>query len=288
MNDSNWPLLTESLPLASDIVHVVQLDLNAEPNRIESLRSVLSPDELVRADRYKFDEPRRRFIVCRAALRQLLGSSLCREAGALAFAYGPHGKPRLVPGGAVGEMKAPLTLTLSSADGGEGASGNASGSDTNFDEASIQFSVSHSGELAMIAIAVGRRVGVDVEQHDAKVRFLKLASRFFSLREATQLASLPECDQLAGFYRGWTSKEAYLKATGFGLSFPLSKFTVALNPREPASLLEVADLPDESSRWRMHSLGVAPGFSAALLVEASSQELVSVRQWSMVGSSGSC
>ena len=305
MNDSNWPLLTESLPLAGNLVHVVRLGLNASPGRIETLRSVLSPDELIRADRYKFDEPRRRFIVCRAALRQLLGSCLCREAGALAFAYGPHGKPRLVPGGAVGESKAPLTLALSPADGGEGTSGNASEpssiepsliellpmesssfSSTDFDEASLDFSVSHSADLALIAIAVGRRVGVDVERHDAKVRILKLATRFFSPREAAELASLPECDQLAGFYRGWTCKEAYLKATGFGLSFPLSKFTVALNPREPVSLLEVADQPDEAARWRMHSLDVATDFSAALLVEVSSQELVSVRQWSMVGSGG--
>ena len=147
--------------------------------------------------------------------------------------------------------------------------------------AHIEFGVSHSADLALIAIALGMRVGVDVEQHNAKVRILKLAARFFSPREAAQLASLPECDQLAGFYRGWTSKEAYLKATGFGLSFSLSKFTVGLNPREPVGLLEVVDQPDEATRWRMHSLEVAPGFSAALLVEAAAHEPVDVRQWTL-------
>lgn len=292
MNDLHWPSTTERLPLTSDSVHVVRLNLCAEPNRIEMLRSVLSLDELARADRYKFDEPRRRFIVCRAALRQLLGSCLGRTAGSLAFAYGPHGKPRLLLGEAVSETKAPLTLTLSPEDGGEGTSRNASGPDTNsssdthFDESSLDFSVSHSADLALIAITVGRRVGVDVEQHDTKVRILKLATRFFSPQEAAQLVSLPESDQCAGFYRGWTSKEAYLKATGFGLSFPLSKFTVALSPCEPVGLLEVVDQPDEAARWRMHSLDVATDFSAALLIEAASQESVSVWQWSFVGDDG--
>ncbi|MBC8113051.1 MAG: 4'-phosphopantetheinyl transferase superfamily protein [Candidatus Saccharimonas sp.] len=258
MNASHWPTLTEPLPLASDIVHVARLDLNPEPNRIGALRSVLSPDELIRADRYKFDEPRRRFIVCRAALRQLLGSCLDCGPESLKFVYGPHGKPMWEPN-AVTSVGSSLAVPANRA---------------------VEFGVSHSADLALIAITVGRRVGVDVEQHDAKVRILKLAARFFSPREAAQLASLPECDQLAGFYRGWTCKEAYLKATGFGLSFPLSQFTVALNPREPAGLLEVIDQPDEVPRWRMHSLDVAPGFSAALLVEATAHESVEVQQWS--------
>ena len=258
MNDPNWSSMTEPLSLASDIVHVVRLDLNAESSRIESLRSVLSPDELVRADRFKFDEPRRRFVVCRAALRRLLGSCLDCGPESLKFVYGLHGKPMLEPNAVASAGHSPLAPH----------------------PLLVEFGVSHSADLALIAITVGRRVGVDVERHDAKVRILKLATRFFSPREAAELVSLPECDQLAGFYRGWTCKEAYLKATGFGLSFPLSKFTVALNPRESMSLLEVADQPDEAARWRMHSLDVAADFSAAMLVEAASQELVSVRQWS--------
>jgi len=261
MNDRDWPELTESLPLAGDIVHVVRLSLCAEPSRIEILRSLLSPDELARADRYKFDEPRRRFVVCRAALRQLLGSCLDCEPASLKFVYGPHGKPMLEPNAVIptgSSLLAPRPLL-------------------------VEFGVSHSVDLALIALAVGRRVGADVERCDAKVRIHKLAARFFSPREVAELASLPESDQVAGFYRGWTCKEAYLKATGFGLSFPLSKFTVALNPREPVSLLEVADQPNEAVRWRMHSLDVAADFSAALLVEATSHESVGVRQWSLVG-----
>lgn len=254
MNDPAWPPLSAPLMLSRDVVHVVRLNLGVPPSQIESLRGVLSDDELARADRFKFDEPRRRFVACRATLRQLLGSFLGREATEIEFAYGLHGKPQL----AANDPKLPL-----------------------------EFSVSHSADLALIAICCGRRVGVDLERHDAKVRIHKLATRFFSPRESAELANLPVEDQLAGFYRGWTSKEAFLKATGFGLSFPLSQFIVAMNPHEPARLQQVveqpnrSDLGNETFRWMMHSLDVAEQFSAALLVEATAPENILIHQWSL-------
>ena len=254
MNDLVWPPLSAPLMLSRDVVHVVRLNLDVPPSQIESLRSVLSHDELARADRFKFVEPRRRFIACRAALRQLLGGFLGQAATEIEFTYGLHGKPLLA---------------------------------TNVPNLPLEFSVSHSADLALIAVCGGRRIGVDLEHHDAKVRIHKLATRFFSPREAAELASLPAADQLAGFYRGWTSKEAYLKATGFGLSFPLSQFTVAMNPTEPARLIEVAEQPgridhdNEAARWTMHSLTVADQFSAALLVEATAPENVLIHQWSL-------
>lgn len=254
MNDPAWPPLSAPLMLSRDVVNVVRLNLDVSPSQIESLRGVLSDDELARADRFKFEEPRRRFVACRAALRQLVGGFLNREATEIELAYGLHGKPQLA---------------------------------ANDPDLPLEFSVSHSADLALIAVCCGRRVGVDLERHDAKVRIHKLATRFFSPRESMELANLPSEDQLAGFYRGWTSKEAYLKATGFGLSFSLSQFTVVMNPFQPARLLEVAeqpnrsDLGNEAARWTMHSLNVADQFSAALLVEATASETVLVRQWSL-------
>lgn len=267
MNDLVWPPLSAPLMLSRDVVHVVRLNLGVPPSQIESLRSVLSHDELARADRFKFVEPRRRFIACRAALRQLLGGFLGQAATEIEFTYGLHGKPLLATSGAMVEAttqpgRSSLGLPL-------------------------EFSVSHSADLALIAVCGGRRVGVDLEHHDAKVRIHKLATRFFSPREAAELASLPAADQLAGFYRGWTSKEAYLKATGFGLSFPLNQFIVAMNPHEPARLLQVveqpnrSDLGNETFRWTMHSLDVADQFSAALLIEATAPENVLIHPWSL-------
>jgi 4'-phosphopantetheinyl transferase len=249
MNVSDWPALNAPIAPRTDSVAVVQLDLRAELEQIAQLREVLSPDEIARADRYKFDELRRRFVVCRATLRRLLGEYSKSPPEALVFAYGPHGKPAL--------------------------------SGQRDDVTRIEFSVSHSADVALIALAMGRRVGVDVEQHDASVKIHRLAARFFSPRETAELMGLPDEMQRSGFYRGWTSKEAYLKATGFGLSFSLSKFTVSLDPCRPAALVEVIEQADEPSRWRMHSLEMHDGFSAALLVEARADEVVSVQRWSI-------
>lgn len=244
MSVSPWHPLIEPLGLSHDTIHVIRMTLQADDGQIERLRTLLSPDEVARADRYKVPLPRRHFIICRATLRRLLGSCLGCEPRDIEFDYGPQGKP------ALRQPNCPSR---------------------------IEFSVSHSADQALIAIAVDRQIGVDIEQMDSSVRILKLATRFFSTREASELNSLPTGDQLAGFYRGWTCKEAYLKATGFGLSFPLNKFSVSLNPHQPARLIEVIDQPDELARWQLLALDPISNFSAAVLFEAN--EPPRLKQW---------
>jgi 4'-phosphopantetheinyl transferase len=248
MSASDWRPLTEPLSLESDTIHLIRVPLAADDARIDGCRQILSADELARADRYIVPIPRRHFIVCRAALRQLLGTCIGTDPRDIAFDYGPHGKPVL---------RQVRTSTR------------------------LEFSVSHSSDQALIGITQGRQLGVDIEQIDPAVRILKLATRFFSTREATELNGLPSDDQLAGFYRGWTCKESYLKATGQGLSFPLNRFSVSLNPHQPAALLEVVDLPEELSRWRLESIDILPGFAAAVLFEANGGESPTVARWVM-------
>jgi 4'-phosphopantetheinyl transferase len=249
MTSSDWPPLCELLPLSRHDVHVIRIPLQVEDDTLDRLKTLLSPEEVARADRYKVPQPRRHFIVCRATLRQLLASCLNCAAIEVEFDYGPHGKPALRRS----------TATASQ----------------------IEFSVSHSADQALIAIALDRPIGVDIEQIDPAVRILKLATRFFSPREAAELIDLPEGDQLAGFYRGWTSKESYLKATGSGLSFPLNRFSVSLNPHQPARLIEVIDQPAELDRWRILALDPLPNFAAAVLYEATSAEPTTLHQWSL-------
>ncbi len=251
MNSNDWPPLTEPLNASREAVHIVRVALETDDSQLEPLKSLLSPDESARADRYKVSQPRRHFIVCRAVLRQLLGS--CVDCGPtdVEFEYGPHGKPAL-------RQSTPPPL-------------------------GIQFSVSHSDDQALIAIAVDRLIGVDIERIDSSVRILKLARRFFSPREAAELVKLPENDQLAGFFQGWTSKEAYLKSTGFGLSFPLDKFSVSLNPCQPPQLLEVVNQPSELARWRLLPLNPIPDFAAAVMFEAQSADQVTLQPWCWEG-----
>lgn len=242
-----WQNLTEPLTLSSDTINIIRIPLAASDSQLDRLRGLLSPDESARADRYKAPQPKRHFIVCRGMLRTLLASCLHQEAREIEFVYGDHGKPSL----------------------------KLSGTPTN----SIEFSVSHSSDQALIAITKDRRLGVDIERIDPAVRILKLATRFFSPRESAELLQLPEADQLSGFYRGWTSKESYLKATGFGLSFPLSKFTVSLNPHREAELIEVVDRPEELQTWVLRALDPLPEFAAAIIVESRSSTPIELRQY---------
>jgi 4'-phosphopantetheinyl transferase len=109
-------------------------------------------------------------------------------------------------------------------------------------------------------------VGVDVERIRPKVAQEKIAERFFSPREVTLLRALPAPLQATAFFACWTRKEAYIKATGEGLTLPLDQFDVSLVPGEPAALLRTAWDPQEAARWALQDLAPAPGYRAAVAV----------------------
>jgi 4'-phosphopantetheinyl transferase len=149
------------------------------------------------------------------------------------FAYGPKGKPDLAPGSAVG---------------------------------GIRFNVAHAGGLALVAVTRGREVGVDLEQvRDVDVE--GIAERFFSAREVAALRRLPPAIRAEAFFRCWTRKEAYVKATGDGLSAGLEQFDVSLLPGDPAAMLAHRGDPSEVGRWSLRDLAPAPGYVGALAVE---------------------
>jgi 4'-phosphopantetheinyl transferase len=83
---------------------------------------------------------------------------------------------------------------------------------------------------------------------------------------------------VAAFYRIWTCKEAYLKATGAGLSFPLGKFSVSAVPDELPGLLAVDGSPEEVSRWSFVTPDVGANFASALAVEGHGWTLMR-REW---------
>lgn len=225
------------LELSVGVIHVVRVRLDYSPQRIAELSEFLSDDERKRAARFRFDDPRRQFVTCRSALRRLLGHCCGTPPADVLFQYGPHGKPELARG--------KLDPTVPQ----------------------IEFSVSHSGEMGLIAITVDARVGIDIEQWHASVKALRLAERFFSEVESDELRNLPAEKLRAGFYRGWTCKEAYIKATGKGLSLPLDSFCVTMDPDLPVALCSVDNEPDASQRWTISSLDVAQGYAAAVMAD---------------------
>lgn len=232
-SDSLWWPEPPSLALSDDRVDVWRVSLEMPERERDRLAASLSAEEWERASRFRQSVDRARFVAARGALRSILGRCLGVEPSCLRFSNGPFGKPALA--------------------GPPGAS-------------AVEFNVSHSGELALVAASFGRRLGVDLERIDVRRSEQEIAERFFSRREVAALRALPRDRQTDAFFACWTRKEAYLKARGDGLSLPLDRFSVSVSPEEPAALLGSTD-DSEPSRWALRDLGVGPGWAAALAAE---------------------
>ena len=197
-------------------------------------RLLLSPDEIVRADRYVFPRDAERYVLARAALRQVLGAVLQVAPESLAFHYAAHGKPQLA---------------------GDHA------------DRGLEFNVSHSGSVALIAWAFGAALGVDIEALRQTSDQEALVRRYFSAAENATFFALAAPLRQRAFFDCWSRKEALVKALGQGLSYPLKDFDVSLHPDEPARLQRLKSQPGESSGWCLTALPVAEGYAAALVIQ---------------------
>ena len=132
--------------------------------------------------------------------------------------------------------------------------------------APIRFNQSHSHDLTLIAVTRARDIGVDIERLRSSVEPLAIADRFFALGEAAQLRALAPADRVPAFFRCWTCKEAFVKAVGQGLAYPLNQFEVRFAPGEPCRLMRVHNSTDAASRWRLESLVPHPDYAGCLVV----------------------
>jgi 4'-phosphopantetheinyl transferase len=236
------------LSLPEDEVQLWRVDLEAVGGAESRWQKLLSSDESERAARFHFPRDRQRFVASRALLRTILAGYLAGhltgylagDPGSLSFSYSDKEKPSLAPAHA---------------------------------GSSIAFNLSHSGEVALLAFTRGREIGVDIEQARANFDIEGIARRFFSPAEQKQLAALPVEKRADGFFRCWTRKEAYIKATGDGLSLPLTQFDVALEPGESNALLATRPDSSEAERWRLREVPGGPGYIAALCVSGQDWKL---------------
>jgi 4'-phosphopantetheinyl transferase len=127
----------------------------------------------------------------------------------------------------------------------------------------LHFSTSHSGEFGLVAVAIDRVLGVDIERMRPLSDFEDLSRNYFASSENEALRRLPEAERLAAFYRGWVRKESILKALGTGLSLGLDQVVVSLES-DAARLLAIHGNPQSAAAWRLEDLRPAPGFAAAL------------------------
>jgi 4'-phosphopantetheinyl transferase len=239
---SEWSrekVLEPSVPaLAASSIHIWQFPLTISSIPLSEYAALLAEDEKSRAARFHFEKDARRFTVTRAAVRTILAGYTASSGGELRFDYSHYGKPRLVDAAT-----------------------------------DVRFSISHSGDRAMLAVALGHDVGVDLEAIRANVETLALAERYFSERERATLRVLFSGEQVLGFFRCWTCKEAFLKGQGFGLSRSLESFDVEVNPSRPARLLATRPDAEDAKRWTLHDVPVEENYAAAVAWEGSIAEM---------------
>jgi 4'-phosphopantetheinyl transferase len=221
-------------------VHVWHARLAVQPQALSALERVLSADEVERANRFHFARDRRQFVATRALLRTLLGRTLQVDPASLEFAAGPQGKPHLA--------------------------GKAAGS-------APRFNVAHSGDHALIGISAETDIGVDIEVVRNSADTLPIADRFFSPGESEAIRRLPDDERRLAFFRLWTLKEAFVKAVGSGLSYPLNAFEVTSHdggvPR-----LTVPGNPQATGGWSLCDLSNPPEYAAALAVRGDSPHVL--------------
>lgn len=226
-----WQSGPARLTLSPDRIDTWRVSLDSPELSERDGRDLLTPEENARASRFHFEKHRRHFVKCRTALRILLGRYLEVCPGEIRFQYGKYGRP---------EIGFPP------------------------DSRGLRFNVSDSGGLALIAVTSGRAIGVDIEKVRPVPDLLGVARSFFSPREVQAILALSEDKRQDAFFACWTRKEAFMKATGLGLAYPTSGFSVSVDPAAPAELWETGEEGNAGDPWILRDVWPAEGFKGAL------------------------
>jgi 4'-phosphopantetheinyl transferase len=241
-----WRPGSLSLKLSPDDVRVclVDFDLGLSEEDVETAEpgpelALLSEEEKERAARFVRARDRRRFVRCRAALREILGGILGESPGSLRLRATGKGKPE-------------LDLGVSSSDRG--------------DRADLRFNVSHSAELGLIAVCRGRELGVDLERVRPISEATRIVASFFSPTELHEFASIPDEAKALAFVRGWTRKEAILKGLGVGLSGLSVRYETGFGRIELEARFAPAAPAPRVEEWQLWESAPRPGWVAALAV----------------------
>jgi 4'-phosphopantetheinyl transferase len=235
--------------LAPDEVHVWRIPVDATAARARDPGQLLTATEQARAARFTQAEDRCRFQTARAATRCILGRYLGLAPAQVGIELDRLGKPQLDA----------ATVAV---------------------DRLVHFNVSHAGSWILAAFARSFPVGIDVECLRGKGVSEGLIEYCMSDRERRTLNTLPKEKQIAAFFKCWTSKEAWLKGLGVGLTLPLKAIEVSIDPDQPAQLLAA---PPElcPGDWRLSTLEFSAPYAATVAVAAKSAAIVdiSVDSW---------
>lgn len=193
-------------------------------------RAILCDEERERYRRFLFPADRHRFLVSHALVRRVLSRYLDLAPADWTFHNGPHGRPEI----------------------------------SNPGLPALRFNLTHTDGLAACIVTLGNECGIDAERVTARHNPVGVAQRMFSAPEAGQVQRLDGREQLECFFRGWTLREAYVKARGIGISFPTRKLHFVIDERENIQVRFADGIDDTGRRWQFQLLYPTPQHIAAL------------------------
>jgi 4'-phosphopantetheinyl transferase len=226
--------------VSSNEVHVWRAWLDVTALQYENLLGFLSTDELARARRFRFEKDQKRFIVARGILRQILGRYLGKKPNELLFEYSSQGKPALATYPGCG---------------------------------TLHFNLSHSDGFALYAVTRDRNIGIDIERIRDDAAVDQIARRFYSQGEISSLFRMHIDRRTALFFQYWTRKEAFIKAIGEGISFPMEQCDVSLISGSVLSPIILHCDKIENLRWYGQDLFPGCGYAAAIAVEGTDWDI---------------
>lgn len=232
--DSIWQQPPQELNINSQEVHLWKMNLETSSINIQDAMKILNEEETIKAQKFRFEKHQKRFIVARSTLKHILSHYLGISPEKIAFQYGSHGKPKLVD---------------------------------KMNTIQLEFNLSHSEELAIYGITCHHLIGVDVEYLRPMPDAEKLAKRFFCHQEFEKINSLSIIHKNTEFFKLWTAKEAYLKATGKGISGGLDK--VEISTDEPRKFINLPQ-PNKTT-WKLLSFVPQTNYLAAMAVQENNQ-----------------
>ena len=212
-------------------IHIYRSSLELTADKLIESESLLSPDELQKAYRYKFEKDRDHYIAGRAFLRRILGRYLNQSPDKISFSYSEKGKPYII-------------------------------------DSPVKFNLAHSGGKAVFAFAENAEVGIDIEYMRELPDALQIAKRFFSDEEVNEFMKVSDDEIKPAFFNCWTRKEAFIKAVGDGLSFPLKDFTVTILPGVNPEIKWIKDKDDEVKEWSLVNIQADQNYVSSLAVKA--------------------
>lgn len=250
MISSSFKIPSSDLNLTCDEIHIWFAVLDQPVSEISGFIETLSKDELVKAGRFHFHKDRNRFIARHGILRTILGRYLGVKSSELHFCYGKAGKP------AIAET---------------------------FGKGTFHFNISSSDGVALFAFVRNYEIGVDIERIRDIPELELIVEQFFSAREKSFYHVLPQEKRRDAFFNCWARKEAFIKAIGEGLYWPLDKVDVASVPGEGHSLQTVEGDPRGVSDWSIHTLMQASEYAGALAINC---ENFTLRSFAWMNSAG--